>query len=99
MTQKILVIIFTFFLVKCTSFDEVGKTLRNEKRDSTDEFLIKKNDPLSIPQKWMSFQLLNQNQPKNKTTDISELLGKTNTPQKKDTSEIEKLILEEIRKR
>ena len=36
---------------------------------------------------------------KNKTTDISELLGKTNTPQKKDTSEIEKLILEEIRKR
>ena len=48
----------------------------------------------------MSFQLLNQNQPlKNKTTDISELLGKTNTPQKKDTSEIEKLILEEIRKR
>jgi hypothetical protein len=100
MTQKILVIIFTFFLVKCTSFDEVGKTLRNEKRDSTDEFLIKKNDPLSIPPKMDELPTpKSKSTIKNKTTDISELLGKTNTPQKKDTSEIEKLILEEIRKR
>ena len=99
MTQKILVIIFTFFLVKCTSFDEVGKTLRNEKRDSTDEFLIKKNDPLSIPPKMDELPTpKSKSTIKNKTTDISELFDKTNTPQKKTHQKLKNLYWKKLEK-
>jgi len=41
-------ILFTFILlVSCTG--NVGKILRNEKIKSTDEFLVKKKDPLVLP--------------------------------------------------
>ena len=45
---------FTYFIIfiilsNCQTFDEVGKVMRNEKVSSTDEFLVKKNQPLVIP--------------------------------------------------
>ena len=36
-------------LANCQTVDEVGKVMRNEKESSTDEFLVKKNQPLVIP--------------------------------------------------
>jgi hypothetical protein len=36
-------------LNSCSSMGEAGKVLRNEKRNTTDEFLIKKNEPLIQP--------------------------------------------------
>ncbi len=36
-------------LANCQTVDEVGKVMRNEKVSSTDEFLVKKNQPLVIP--------------------------------------------------
>jgi len=48
---KILILLsgLTVILNSCGSFGEAGKVLRNEKRASTDEFLIKKNEPLTRP--------------------------------------------------
>ena len=37
------------FLNGCTSLKEAGKVLRNEKTNSTDEFLVKKRNPLVLP--------------------------------------------------
>ena len=37
------------FLLSCASFDEAGKVLKNEKIKTTDEFLVKKRDPLILP--------------------------------------------------
>ena len=37
------------FLWSCTSMDEAGKVLKNEKIKTTDEFLVKKRDPLILP--------------------------------------------------
>ena len=37
------------FLSSCSSFKEVGSIMRNEKSKSTDEFLIKKKEPLTLP--------------------------------------------------
>lgn len=37
------------FLLSCASFDEAGKVLKNEKIKTTDEFLVKKRDPLVLP--------------------------------------------------
>ncbi len=38
-----------FILNGCSSFSEAGKILRNEKVRTTDEFLIKKKEPLTQP--------------------------------------------------
>jgi hypothetical protein len=42
-------LIFFIFLVSCGTLKEAGKVLRNEKVKTTDEFLVKKRDPLVIP--------------------------------------------------
>ena len=45
---NILLIVLTF-LVSCGSLKEAGKVLRNEKTNTTDEFLVKKKQPLVLP--------------------------------------------------
>ena len=45
----ILYFITTLFLYSCGSLSDAGKTLRNEKIRTTDEFLVKKRQPLSLP--------------------------------------------------
>ena len=44
-------ILFTIVLLltSCGGFSDVGKALRNEKITNTDEFLVKKKEPLVIP--------------------------------------------------
>ena len=47
---KILFYLFLpFFVLSCTSFSEVGQVMRNEKKNTTDEFLVKKKAPLVMP--------------------------------------------------
>ena len=48
---KILILfsIFSILLNSCSGFTEEGKVLRNEKRDSKDEFYVKKQEPLTQP--------------------------------------------------
>tara|TARA_B100000963_G_C22394013_1_gene565795 strand:- start:418 stop:723 length:306 start_codon:yes stop_codon:yes gene_type:complete len=36
-------------LYSCGGFEDAGKVLRNEKTKNTDEFLVKKKDPLILP--------------------------------------------------
>ena len=51
--RKIKILIITFFLISsCGSFKDAGKVLRNEKVRTTDEFLVKKRDPLSLPPEY-----------------------------------------------
>ena len=49
--MKNLVIFFSsiILLSACSSLEEAGKVLRNEKINSTDEFLVKKKEPLVLP--------------------------------------------------
>ena len=42
-------ILIILFLNSCGGFSEAGKVLRNEKTKTTDEFLVKKREPLSQP--------------------------------------------------
>ena len=42
-------ILFTFLLYSCSSMDDASKVLRNEKIKTTDEFLVKKREPLLLP--------------------------------------------------
>ena len=47
--KKIFVFFLLSFLFACNSMKEAGKVLRNEKTASTDEFLVKKREPLVLP--------------------------------------------------
>ena len=50
MHKKIVYILsLIFFTISCGSFDSVKRGLTGAKRDSVDEFLIKKKDPLILP--------------------------------------------------
>jgi len=51
MKFKILIISLLGLLLlnNCSSLREVGKVLRNEKVRTTDEFLIEKKEPLTLP--------------------------------------------------
>tara|TARA_E500000331_G_scaffold250581_1_gene241028 strand:- start:471 stop:773 length:303 start_codon:yes stop_codon:yes gene_type:complete len=45
----ILYFILASMLYSCGGFSDAGKVLRNEKVTNTDEFLVKKRDPLTLP--------------------------------------------------
>ena len=49
MKKNILILISYITLVSCGGLTDVGKVLRNEKITTTDEFLVKKRDPLVLP--------------------------------------------------
>tara|TARA_B100001245_G_C22597304_1_gene296059 strand:+ start:120 stop:425 length:306 start_codon:yes stop_codon:yes gene_type:complete len=50
MFKKIIYILLFIFLASCANtFDSVKKGLTGEKRNSADEFLVKKKDPLILP--------------------------------------------------
>ena len=48
MKKYIILLIFILF-AGCGTFKDVGKVLRNEKTTTTDEFLVKKKEPLVLP--------------------------------------------------
>ena len=47
--KKIFLIMSSVLLVSCQSMGEAKKVLSNEKIKTTDEFLVKKKEPLEIP--------------------------------------------------
>ncbi len=95
--MKIKYLLLFIFLVSCGSFSEAGKALRNEKTRTTDEFLIEKRGPLSIPPKMGEL-------PKPKSNIESKKEGNNifkNTSENtnsKEKSELENIFIEEIRK-
>ena len=50
--NKIIIIIFFLITACAESFDNIKKGLGGAKRTSTDEFLVKKKEPLVMPPKW-----------------------------------------------
>ena len=101
--KVILFITFLIFIVtSCTTVKEAGQVLRNEKVKTTDEFLVKKKQPLilppdydKIPEPGSSNKI--QNNDKNK---IRKILKKSEADQT-DTNKsgsVEKSIIDKIRK-
>ena len=72
----LLALILIVILYSCGSAKEAGKILRNEKTKSTDEFLVKKREPLIMPPDF-------NDMPKP---------GKIKTTSKDDSNEIDKIL-------
>ena len=91
-----------FLQVSCSGFSEAGKVLRNEKTNTTDEFLVKKKKPLILPPDIDTLPKpgsINDN--KNNDKDKIKKILKAPNQVNKNTSQsssTEKSILEKIRK-
>ena len=99
--KKINFLILLLFLF-ITSCGNVGKILRNEKIENTDEFLVKKKDPLILPpdlDKVPEPGDIYENRKKNKES-IREIIKKNDNTKVKSnsSSSIEESILKRLPK-
>lgn len=86
------------FLMSCTTFEDAGKVLRNEKLNTTDEFLVKKNQPLIIPPDFNTLPKPSNSNNKSKEKDIQKIFNsKQKNETTKSSSALEKSILNEIK--
>ena len=49
MKKSIFLLIILSYITSCGGIKDAGKVLRNEKIRTTDEFLVKKRNPLVLP--------------------------------------------------
>jgi hypothetical protein len=103
MIKKInLLIIVLFFLVSCGGLDDAGKTLRNEKIRNTDEFLVKKRNPLILPPNYETIPEPGAISQKNNNEQdkIKKILKapQEKSSSKNSSSSVEQSILNRIRK-
>ena len=102
MKQLNILLLTLFLFTACNNLNDAKKVLKNEKSISTDEFLVKKKEPLTMPPDFDKLPL--PNSVKNKS-DLSEeekikkiiKLPKENLNKNKKSSTIEDSIIEQIR--
>mgnify|MGYP001232617032 CR=1 FL=1 len=104
MKKKNILIMTLLFLMSCAGLEEAGKVLRNEKTKTTDEFLVKKKDPLVMPPDYNKMpepDSLKENKVDEKDK-IRKIMKKdklkADSMQKGTTNKIEQSIIDKIRK-
>ena len=101
--QYIIYFIIFILTASCTSLEDAGKVLRNEKTKTTDEFLIEKKSPLVLPPKFDELPTPGTNLEKKaaSSNEIQKLLEKNdikkNSSQSLESNKIEENILEKIK--
>ena len=92
----VLLLLFSIFLSNCGGFQEVmsGNT------KTTDEFLVKKKDPLVLPPKYEELPLPKSEAQESKEESIEKILSSSATKgdDSKSISDLENMILKELRK-
>ena len=97
------IFVFLVLLNSCGSFQDAGKVLRNEKTTTTDEFLVKKKEPLVLPPDYDTLPKpgTTKTEKKDDRDDIKRILkapNKSNTGNTNKSSSVEDSILDRIRK-
>ena len=102
MKIKIFLLSMFIFLLGCNSLEDASKVFKNEKVRTTDEFLIKKRDPLILPPDFKEMPTPNSVR---KKKDLSEkdkikkiLKAPESTDNTKSNSSTESSILEKIKR-
>ena len=104
--NKIIIIIFFLITACASSWEDVKKGLGGEKRTSTDEFLVRKKEPLVMPPKWKNLPepggVMKSDDAVREATDIEELmkLGKnkeSSTNYEQGNGNLEESILKKIK--
>jgi len=97
--KKITSIFIFLILFSCSSLKDAGKVIRNEKITTTDEFLVKKKDPLILPPNYEKIpqpDTLKENKSKEKSVKSILKINTKNQSLKKNSS-TEKSIIEKIK--
>ena len=98
----VLSLVSLFFLYSCGGLSDAGKVLRNDKITSTDEFLVKKREPLILPPDYNTLPEPNsrKSSDEKKENNINKILKIPKEPQnlKTRSSSVEQSIINEIRK-
>ena len=106
--NKIIIIIFFLITACASSWEDVKKGLGGAKRTSTDEFLVKKKEPLVMPPKWKDLPTPGEGMKSNdnieEATDIEQLiqLGKNQeslTNFEQGSGSLEESILKKIKRK
>jgi len=95
-----LLCVLSIVLNGCSSLSEAGKVIRNEKKTSTDEFLIKKQQPLTQPPDFETMPepgSITNKEENNIKKILKNPQPKSSTSQSKSSS-IEESILNQIKK-
>ena len=104
--NKIIIIIFFLITACASSWEDIKKGLGGEKRKSTDEFLVRKKEPLVMPPKWKNLpepgEIIKSDDEVREVTDIEELmkLGKnkeSSTNYEQGNDNLEESILKKIK--
>ncbi len=104
--NKIIIIIFFLITACASSWEDVKKGLGGEKKTSTDEFLVRKKEPLVMPPKWKNLPepggVMKSDNEVEEATDIEELmkLGKnkeSSTNYEQGNGNLEESILKKIK--
>ena len=99
-------LILIIFLVAsaCANLNEAKKVLKNEKTSSTDEFLVKKKEPLTLPPDYDKLPLPNSiSKSDDKSLSNEEKIKKIfrleeeNIPENNSSSSLEESIIKQIR--
>lgn len=97
---RIYLFLLICFLTSCSSFNEAGKILRNEKITTNDEFLVKKKEPLILPPDYKKMpvpgSVLKENNEKEKIKKI--LKAPKENKKNTNSSSIEESIINQINK-
>ena len=98
--KKLFLMIFIIFMTtSCTSFQEAGQIIRNEKVQNTDEFLIKKKEPLTVPPDFNKMPLPNNKSEARKEKSIQKLFQNSESKEiKSNASTSEQSIINQIKK-
>ena len=95
------ILIVIFLLTSCSGLKEARKVLRNEKITTTDEFLVKKRNPLVLPPNYEELPIPGsiKEAKENQEEKIKKILKAPEIQEtKKSSSSVEKSILNKIRK-
>jgi hypothetical protein len=101
--KKNFIFIFIFiFLSNCQSLGDFKKAMTGQKINTTDEFLIKKKDPLILPPEHDKLPLPKssdlQEKKENKVKSILKIGKNSEIKKSSSMSSLEKKILRELRK-
>ena len=101
MLKKIFILIIFIPLLSCGGgWEEFESAVSGQKKRTTDEYLIKKKDPLILPPDYKKLPLPNNNQRNKETNKLEIILGEQGSSKDnvKEKSKIERSIQEELRK-
>ena len=100
LNKKNILILFASILFLKSCGGDVGKVLRNEKIQNTDEFLVKKREPLILPpdyDKLPSPGSLTKQKEKNELENILKIPEESSNKIKNESS-VEQSIIDKIKK-